>query len=410
MRLLINPLTMHEEKDSRTKKRILVIAIFIIILITFLVGEVTVRIFDPQILYNKYDKAHPSHPYEERPDKYLGWVNVPKYTAEVASKQNGRIHVVKETHNSQGFRMDHEVNYSKKLIFLSGDSFIYGWGIDDAKTIGVQLNKLVGSEYDVINLGVSGYGTDQSYLRYIKEASVYPNSIVIYAFYANDLTDNLAGEQTNVFKPVFSFADEKELKLLNEPVPDHPYLAKKYGKKEHTYTGLDRIVRSWSELYVLLINHIHLDKKEDTKTEALDGVILGVIKNFSEREKHMYRKTLAIISVWKEKTKTDKNEFILVAMPSKLAVDVRKQRQTEEYYKMQGNFEYDKPYAILEEYAKKTNTRYINLYPVVKKEVQENNKELYLNDDDHFNDAGAEVAAREIYKYLKENRLIDNGQ
>ena len=55
---------------------------------------------------------------------------------------------------------------NEKRIAVTGDSSIYGWGVEDTETYAVYLEKLLNQHFnfpiEVINLGVPGYSTEQT--------------------------------------------------------------------------------------------------------------------------------------------------------------------------------------------------------------------------------------------------------
>jgi hypothetical protein len=68
-------------------------------------------------------------------------------------------------------------------ILLIGDSITMGVGVSDQETMGWRLQKML-PDYEVINLGVVGYGTVQSYLKLKKALQHYQHvSHVVYSFY-----------------------------------------------------------------------------------------------------------------------------------------------------------------------------------------------------------------------------------
>ena len=99
--------------------------------------------------------------------------------------------------------------------------------------------------------------------------------------------------------------------------------------------------------------------------------------------------------------------FILVLVPSRIAVDEDMQKATvNSYYNVNGSFfDYDKPYRLLEEFARLENITVINLYPLFKKEFQQN-RNMYLNGDNHLNDYGHELLAVEVFNMLLENGIV----
>src|SRR6185503_2752348 len=88
----------------------------------------------------------------------------------------GRFHGQTVTHNSQGNRGP-EAAFAKpsgvRRVVVIGDSQAWGYGVGDDETIPAQLQRLLneagGARYEVLNLGVGGYGTDQAFLKYLVE-------------------------------------------------------------------------------------------------------------------------------------------------------------------------------------------------------------------------------------------------
>ena len=60
----------------------------------------------------------------------------------------------------------------------------------------------------------------------------------------------------------------------------------------------------------------------------------------------------------------------------------------------------------MEEFAKSEDIKIINLYPLFKKEFQENKRSMYLEGDHHLNDYGHELFAKEIYKLMVEEEIV----
>ena len=55
------------------------------------------------------------------------------------------------------------------------------------ETWGHYLEKALGSEFQVSNFGVPGYGVDQTYLRYEKDARMWNPKIVIFGLISHDV-------------------------------------------------------------------------------------------------------------------------------------------------------------------------------------------------------------------------------
>ena len=158
--------------------------------------------------------------YEQTGHKYLfderlGWRNIPNWKATTFG------HAL--SINSKGLR-DREYPYQKPpgtmRILVLGDSYAWGYGVADdqvfSKVLEAKFEK-TGSYIEVLNSGVSGWGTDQEYLFLVDEGLKYAPDLVVLAFFVlNDLDNNVSSMHYSVYKPVFLNLD---LELANVPVP-----------------------------------------------------------------------------------------------------------------------------------------------------------------------------------------------
>ncbi|MFQ5416225.1 MAG: SGNH/GDSL hydrolase family protein [Myxococcota bacterium] len=85
--------------------------------------------------------------------------------------------------------------FEQRVIVL-GDSMVFGHGVGNEEAFPNQLEALFrerGRRVDVINAGVKGYGTDNSYKFYthrLAPLGLEPD-LLIFAIYHNDLNDNI---------------------------------------------------------------------------------------------------------------------------------------------------------------------------------------------------------------------------
>ena len=117
-----------------------------------------------------------------RQDPELGWAPVSDY------RQEG------VTTNSRGLRgtKEHAVPKppGRRRIVAVGDSFTWGLGVRDEETWTAVLQTLL-RDVEVINLGVTAYGTDQQYLRLCEEGFRYEPDLVILGFFGPDADRNV---------------------------------------------------------------------------------------------------------------------------------------------------------------------------------------------------------------------------
>lgn len=129
-------------------------------------------------------------------DEHLGWKPAaglhhtfygPDFTMDVATDENGyRL-------GSLG-----PVDFRKRLVVMVGDSYTFGWGVSTGETCASYLDERVAEashgQARVVNLGVGGYGTLQSYERLERFFERYPDADIaaVVMFHApNDPVDNV---------------------------------------------------------------------------------------------------------------------------------------------------------------------------------------------------------------------------
>ena len=72
-------------------------------------------------------------------------------------------------------------------VIALGDSFTFGYGVDEAETWPARLAELTG--WSVANLGVSGYGPQSELALLRSEGPALPPRLLLWQFFANDLED-----------------------------------------------------------------------------------------------------------------------------------------------------------------------------------------------------------------------------
>jgi lysophospholipase L1-like esterase len=155
-----------------------------------------------------------TNPAYVRADPDLGWAYRPGARARHSSAEfdvQVRIH-------ERGFRGEPwqlEGDERRRLLLL-GDSFAFGWGVEEDAALGARVQALLPA-WQVLNAGVSGYGTGQQLL--VLEAllaSTQPDAVAV-VFCANDLFESGAPVTYGARKPFYRLTDG-ELELHGQPV------------------------------------------------------------------------------------------------------------------------------------------------------------------------------------------------
>jgi hypothetical protein len=155
----------------------------------------------------------------------------------------------------QIIRGDGELSLSpsndKTRIAVFGDSFVYGAEVQDHQSWPFQLQSVVPT-IQVLNFGVPGYGTDQSYLMYKKYGRQFKPRIVLIGFTTVQLPRNLSvyrrffsPDETLSVKPRFILSANGDLTLIPSPIRSEseywkyytePTLVTEFGQHDYWYS------------------------------------------------------------------------------------------------------------------------------------------------------------------------------
>ena len=110
-------------------------------------------------------------------------------------------------------------------IALVGDSFTFGESVAFEDTWGSQLDRDLQGRCQILNFGVSGYGIDQMYLRYLQDVRPWHPDMVIFGFVSDDLRRTVSTYGFLIFpdgrfpftKPRFVLRDD-QLEVVNRPL------------------------------------------------------------------------------------------------------------------------------------------------------------------------------------------------
>jgi hypothetical protein len=128
----------------------------------------------------------------------------------------GVFHGAFTTINAKEFRgRDHPFQKpaGRTRIVMLGDSIAFGHGVRDGETFSALLESR-NARFDVVNLSVEGYGTDQELLRLEREGLRYAPDVVILNFCLtndvvnNELTTDQQDPEERIPKPYFSLEGE----------------------------------------------------------------------------------------------------------------------------------------------------------------------------------------------------------
>ena len=196
---------MKNGKKLSKRKRLAFLAVITVVpamVIVFLL-EISVRIFVPN-LKPVQELITPVSPDAERLLPFLR----PHYEARVTTYE----YVMSMKHNSLGFRDSEHLKKRPEditRVVIIGDSFTYGWGVDQDQTYPALLEPLLDGagdrQYEIFNMGIPDTGTVEAQQIAQIAMTFDPHIIVLamlledrWAVNGNDLVDNarkLQGKQ-----------------------------------------------------------------------------------------------------------------------------------------------------------------------------------------------------------------------
>jgi lysophospholipase L1-like esterase len=185
----------------------------------WLLAEVLIRLFFPHhasgLRLNRYVESERGKFC--RYDAMLGWDGTPD-AADRFVWEDSVSGVRQNRHGYRGTAHPYERTGTRRLVVL-GDSFVWGFGVDDEDVFTRRLERDARPALEVVNLGVSGYGTDQELLLWRNKGRQWrPDDVLLLVTFYTDIYDNVFTVRYNYPKPAFVLKDGR-LTLVNVPVP-----------------------------------------------------------------------------------------------------------------------------------------------------------------------------------------------
>jgi len=222
-------------------------------------------------------------------DPDLGWVNKPDLDLPDVYGPGGYVKT-----NAQGFRSDHTIQSSvapgQVRIFCSGDSYTFGYGVANSDTWCEKLARFE-PHFEAVNIGGDGYGVDQAYLRYKRQALALEHQIHFFAFITDDFYRMLADSFLGYAKPFLKIENDR-LVVRNVPVPARGGYAPRLGhlieqmKSLRTFEFIRRLRHKIVQQGANDVTEAGLSQKQrdDKAQELLRQIFADLKKAAAERE------------------------------------------------------------------------------------------------------------------------------
>lgn len=202
------------KKPSELKIRLLLVLFSL--LLTLIFGELALRLVLPSPAAPAGEATDDGFEFFTY-DETLGWDLVP----DTEDRHRSSEFDVSIRINAQGLRSDRELalepSPDTKRVVVIGDSFSFGHGVEASEAFPALLDEQL-EAVEVINLAVTGYGTDQQLLRLIEQGLDWRPDVVLLALFEGNVFRNVREHYLGYPKPRFEL-DGDALELVNVPVP-----------------------------------------------------------------------------------------------------------------------------------------------------------------------------------------------
>jgi hypothetical protein len=339
--------------------------------------EIGLRVFEPgRLAMSRREKD-----LFCRFDRELGWAPLENVTA-IHSKgvHSGWVH-----QNQFGMRGSDDARLQRTSaqprILVLGDS--YAWGFAVAQNAIFSAPEVYGTNAEVLNFGVSGYGTDQEYLLYLRKGVEFAVDEVVVAFTPyNDVENNLAPEQYGYLKPYFTLENQHLVLHTNHIRNDWSRLAANFIRQHSRFWNrLGDLSRTFQK---------NVTKVEDSTGAARAGeAALYTAKDVSERDRRGVELTIAILSSLRDAVLAHHAKFCVIFVPYKPNIEAR----------LPGNHPL---VPLLADGLTKAGIDYIEPYPEFLR-AAEDGVHPFNDPDNHFSPAGHALFA----KFLSSNKATE---
>ncbi|KAA3607037.1 MAG: SGNH/GDSL hydrolase family protein [Calditrichaeota bacterium] len=360
-------------------------------------------------------------PHYTRPDIHTGarLMENAYYIHNKEGKSEGYI-------NSKGIR-DYEYEYEKSKntyrILVFGDSYTEAMQVDldssFTKILERKLNEYTSNplvKYEVLNMGMSGYGTANSYKLYTSEGIKYNADLVILAFLTgNDFRNNSKELDQSTSRPYFFLDANGKLK---EDLSYKKNIEQRLTPIRNTF----RILKNKSYLVSLIIQRKDLLFNQEKKNQAkiLDpsekmnfrNDWKVYLKEPPEVWEEAFNTTFEIIKKFKNSVNENGSKFLLVTLTNSAQIS---DKLSDDLDRGLGKDKYDleRPDKMLQKYSEENGITMLNLLKEFNQRYQKEGVYFHGFEDNggkgcdcHWNYDGHRLAGEILYNHLKNNLLI----
>lgn len=318
---------------------------------------------------------------------------------------------------------------TQRIMFL-GDSYTAGWQIELGENyvsrMRTWLNALPNRpvDYDLINAGWHGWGTDRQYLFYREEGYRYDNDLVVLQIYVgNDFSDNgigLLGLPIPGDRPYFSLDESGDLRYV--PYTDSsPHLLREgrsFGEqvkaflRERFFTY--NVIRkgAWSLGSALRGAGSPTPTATTSASDATGPHPLPVVHeifgpSYDERWEAVFEITRQLLHELRLEVEASGGRLVAFIVPVEYALSSEKWAYFVEYHELTGEWDPNRPAILFETMLEDEAIPYLNLTPALRDYIEETGHWLRYGVP-HWTPEGHCVAGVIVQNWLLTGGFVDS--
>jgi hypothetical protein len=346
-------------------------------------------------------------------DPQAGWRCYPNLDARYSLPGSFNVRV---RCNSRGLR-DSDKSYSKpsgtRRIIVLGDSFMWGYGVENTEMFSAVLQDLV-PDSETVNFGVNGYSTVQEFVRLETEGMRYEPDVTVLVFVWNDLEDNFDDKRGG--RPVAVIQDNNRLRIANRPVRRRWKSPVQQWFRHHSH------LFRFGEYNLELLKHKLKGKQR--AADWMPGAPVSGIAFAADSEQPNNRMKFSVSDIYAEPNREinlawnamrllllkikqlatrDGGRLVVVYAASLESVNRRvfnRVLREAGHDPKSSAFNWNRPSDRLKTLCKALDITYVDLNPVFRRHLKKG--PLFLKKNPHWSAAGHRLAAQTVAKRIKD--------
>ncbi len=353
-----------------------------------------------------------------QPHELYGWAHIPNREGWWFSPE----FQVKVKINSKGLR-EREIPYDKPTgvtrFLLLGDSMTEAIQVPLENTFAYllesRLNQIAGAnQFQVINAGVSHYGTDNELLYFRYEGYKYKPDVVVLVFLTtNDVSNN--SYELGGGSPYFILNAKGELEIKDFPLPKDNSLTNRLrlflGTNFQSYNFVSRTVRTQIPSALGFLQSLGIMNKasQASMTNGIPTDFFVYAANYDTRWENAWAITQQLILQIKREVEMHNARFMVVVISPQF-VRVREENW-QEYLNVfpamkELEWDIDKPDRLIVEFLREQQIPFLHTTPYFQIAAQRMSEPLYFPADGHLSPAGHRLVAQLLAEEMRRLNLV----